>query len=186
MRHCVIRSEPRACTARSRWGSAVLQAFLEMFFDRVRMQLEVKVCRAYGARAMLGNRCPSPYRAGLTFGGRPSGPQSPDCLLEKHFQDGLVERQIPSDALKAGSQLCPDDKEEGGSQLHVPSIGNECPESYSCGIFAVRYLQAASPAGAGRGVMSADSRPMAHLIASVYICCSRGSSQFSFGCPRVE
>jgi hypothetical protein len=53
-------------------GSAVLQArpgnvfrhsVLEMFFDIVLMQVEVKVCRAYGARTMLGNRFPSP--AGL-------------------------------------------------------------------------------------------------------------------------
>jgi hypothetical protein len=29
----------------------------------VLMQVEMKVCRAYGARTMLGNRCPSP--AGL-------------------------------------------------------------------------------------------------------------------------
>ena len=36
---------------------------LEMFFDRVLMRVGVKVCRAYGARTMLGNRCPSP--AGL-------------------------------------------------------------------------------------------------------------------------
>ena len=28
---------------------------LEMFFDRVLMQLEVKVCRAYGARTILGD-----------------------------------------------------------------------------------------------------------------------------------
>ena len=32
---------------------------LEMFFDRVLMQVEVKVCRAYGARTMLGNRAPA-------------------------------------------------------------------------------------------------------------------------------
>jgi hypothetical protein len=56
---------------------------------------EVKVCRAYGARTMLGNRCPSPGRAGLTFGGRPYGPRSPDRFLEKHFQDGPSELQIP-------------------------------------------------------------------------------------------
>ena len=66
-----------------------------MFFDRVLMQVEVKVCRAYGARTMLGNRCPSPGRAGLTFGGRPYGPQSPDRFLEKHSQDGPAELQIP-------------------------------------------------------------------------------------------
>jgi hypothetical protein len=68
---------------------------LEMFFDRVLMQVEVKVCRAYGARTMLGNRCPSPGRAGLMFGGRPYGPQSPDRFLEKHSQDGPAELQIP-------------------------------------------------------------------------------------------
>ena len=28
---------------------------LEMFFDRALMKVEVKVCRAYGARTMLGN-----------------------------------------------------------------------------------------------------------------------------------
>ena len=49
------------------------------------MQVEVKVCRAYGARRMLGNRCPSPGRAGLTFGGRPYGPRSPDRFLEKNI-----------------------------------------------------------------------------------------------------
>ena len=65
------------------------------FFDRVLMQVEVKVCRAYGARTMLGNRCPSPGRAGLMFGGRPYGPQSPDRFLETHFQDEPAELQIP-------------------------------------------------------------------------------------------
>ncbi len=67
---------------------------LEMFFDRVLMQVEVKVCPAYGARTMLGNRCPSPGRAGLMFGGRPYGPQSPDRFLEKHSQDGPAELRI--------------------------------------------------------------------------------------------
>jgi hypothetical protein len=38
--------------------------FLEMFFDGVLVQAEVKVCRAYGARTMLGN----PWRA--VAGGR--------------------------------------------------------------------------------------------------------------------
>jgi hypothetical protein len=76
-----------------------------MFFDRVRMQVEVKVCRTYGAETMLGNRMSQPFRAGLMFGGRPLrqaqgrvyGPRSPDHLLEKHFQDGPVELQIPFD-----------------------------------------------------------------------------------------
>ncbi len=62
---------------------------LEMFFDRVLMQVEVKVCRAYGARTMLGNPMTQPFRAGLTFGGRPLrqaqgrlyGPQSPETPL---------------------------------------------------------------------------------------------------------
>ena len=74
---------------------------LEMFFDRVRMQVEVKVCRAYGARTMLGILC-QPCRAGLTFGGRPhklragsTGLKSPSRLLEKLFQDEPVELQIP-------------------------------------------------------------------------------------------
>ncbi len=35
-------------------GSAVLQARLGNVFDRVLIQVEVKVCRAYGARRMLG------------------------------------------------------------------------------------------------------------------------------------
>ena len=63
-----------------------------MFFDKVLMQVEVIVCRAYGARTMLGNLS---GRAGLTFGGRPYGPLSPDRFLEKHFQDGSAEPQIP-------------------------------------------------------------------------------------------
>ena len=67
---------------------------LDMFFDGVRMQVEVKVCRAYGARTMLGNMT-QPCRAGLTFGGRPYGPRSPDRLLEKHLQDEPAELQIP-------------------------------------------------------------------------------------------
>jgi hypothetical protein len=37
---------------------------LEIFFDGVLMQVEVKVCRAYGARTMLGNRCLSPTGLG--------------------------------------------------------------------------------------------------------------------------
>jgi hypothetical protein len=40
---------------------------------------------------------PQPFRAGLTFGGRPSGPRSPDRFLEKHFQDEPAELQIPFD-----------------------------------------------------------------------------------------
>ncbi len=39
---------------------------LEMFFEKVLMQVEVKVCRAYGARTMLGNPSAQPGRAGLT------------------------------------------------------------------------------------------------------------------------
>ena len=64
---------------------------LEMFFDKVLMQVEVKVCRAYGARTMLGNRIPQPFRAGLTFGGQPYGPRSLDCFFEEHFEDGPTE-----------------------------------------------------------------------------------------------
>ena len=59
------------------------------------MQAEVKVCLVYGARTMLGFLIPQPFRAGLTFGGRPHGPQSRDCLLEKHFQERSAELQIP-------------------------------------------------------------------------------------------
>jgi hypothetical protein len=59
------------------------------------MQVEVNVCRAYGARTMFGESVPQPFRAGLTFGGRPFGPQSPDRFLEKHFQDRPAELQIP-------------------------------------------------------------------------------------------
>ena len=47
------------------------------------------MCRAYGARTMLGNRCPSSGRSGLTFGGRPYGPQSPDRFLENIPRTGL-------------------------------------------------------------------------------------------------
>ena len=46
------------------WGSAVLQARLGNVFDNILIQVEVKVCRAYGARTMLGNRCPSPSGLG--------------------------------------------------------------------------------------------------------------------------
>src|SRR5580658_3036167 len=75
-----------------------------MFFGRVRMQVEVKVCRAYGARTMLGNSMPQPCRTGLTFGSRPYGPQSPDRFLEKHFQDEPAELQIPI-RLRSGQAL---------------------------------------------------------------------------------
>jgi hypothetical protein len=44
---------------------------LEMFFDGVLMQVEVKMYRAYGACTVLGNPMSQPFRAGLTFGGRP-------------------------------------------------------------------------------------------------------------------
>src|SRR5580658_10211619 len=100
-----------------------------MFFDRVLMQVEVKVCRANGARTMLGNRCPSLGRAGLTFGGRPLrqaqgrlyGPQSPDRFLEKHFQDEPAEPQIPRLRLEAVTfkfpcSLWPENPEE-----HLPT-----------------------------------------------------------------
>ena len=40
---------------------------LEMFFDRV-LQVEVKVCRAYGRSDNVGGSMPQPCRAGLTFG----------------------------------------------------------------------------------------------------------------------
>jgi hypothetical protein len=56
----VAESLPRA---KSNRDLQFRRPVLEMFFDEVRMQVEVKVCRAYGARTMLGNRCPSP--AGL-------------------------------------------------------------------------------------------------------------------------
>jgi hypothetical protein len=36
-------------------GSAVLRTFPGNVFDRVLTQVEVKVCRAYGARTMFGN-----------------------------------------------------------------------------------------------------------------------------------
>jgi hypothetical protein len=49
------------------------------------MQVEVKECRAYGARTTLGQ--PSPSVAGLPF--------CADRLLEKHFQDEPAELQIP-------------------------------------------------------------------------------------------
>ncbi len=39
---------------------------------------------------------------------------------------------------------------------------------------------------AGSVDTSAVANPSAHLIAPTYICCSRGSSQFSSGCPSVE
>jgi hypothetical protein len=68
---------------------------LEMFFERVLMQVEVKGDRAYGARTTLGNRCPSPCRAGLTFRSRPYGLQSPGRFLEMHSQDRPAELQIP-------------------------------------------------------------------------------------------
>jgi hypothetical protein len=37
---------------------------LEMFFDKVLMQVEVKVCRAYGARVLLGISMPHPSGLG--------------------------------------------------------------------------------------------------------------------------
>jgi hypothetical protein len=43
----------------------------------------------------VGESMPQPCRAGLTFGGRPYGPQSPDRFLETHFQDEPAEPQIP-------------------------------------------------------------------------------------------
>ena len=51
------------------WGSmlADLQLrvlVLEIFFERVGTKVEVKVCRAYGARTLFGIRCPSPSGLG--------------------------------------------------------------------------------------------------------------------------
>ena len=37
---------------------------LEMLFERLRTQVEVKVCRAYGARIRFGIRRPSPSGLG--------------------------------------------------------------------------------------------------------------------------
>src|SRR5580658_9496204 len=45
---------------------------------------------------------PQPFRAGLTFGDRPYGPQSPGPFLEKHFHDVAAEPQIPV-RLRSGS-----------------------------------------------------------------------------------
>jgi hypothetical protein len=75
LRHCPPLCHPERsrepALSEVEWGSAVLQARPgNVFFDKVLMQVEVEVCRAYGAptarrgaRTMLGNRCPSP--AGL-------------------------------------------------------------------------------------------------------------------------
>jgi hypothetical protein len=59
-----------------------------------------------------------PCRAGLTFGGRPYGPQSPDRFLEKHSQDEPAELQIPI-RLRSGQALgfARDDKGEGGASM---------------------------------------------------------------------
>jgi hypothetical protein len=71
------------------------------------MQVEVKVCRAYGARTMFGESMPRPRRAGLTLGGRPLrqaqgrlyGPQSPDCPSPKTFPGRACRTAVPSATL---------------------------------------------------------------------------------------
>ena len=51
---------------------------LETSFDRVPMQVDVKVWRAYGARTMLGIRCPSPAGLGSTVWRSALRAQAPD------------------------------------------------------------------------------------------------------------
>ena len=54
------------------------------------------MCRTYGARIMLGNRCPSP--AGLTFGGRTCGPQETQTASLKNIsRTSPRNMQIPFD-----------------------------------------------------------------------------------------
>ena len=77
MRHCFIRSEAEPALSEVEGDLQFCRLVLEMFFDRVRMQVEVKVCRAYGARTMLGNRCPSPGGLGRRLAVGPPGLETP-------------------------------------------------------------------------------------------------------------
>jgi hypothetical protein len=66
----------------------------------------------------VGESMPQPCRAGLTFGGRPYGPQSPDRFFETHFQNEPAEPQIPIQ-LRSGQALgyARDDKGNGGASV---------------------------------------------------------------------
>ena len=62
---------------------------LEMFFDRVRMQVEVKVCGAYGTRTMLGNRCLSPAGLGGLLAVGPTGLKAQTASSKNIARTGL-------------------------------------------------------------------------------------------------
>jgi hypothetical protein len=93
-----MKTPPSPLSSRAKpRGLQFCRPVLEMFFDRVLMQVEVNVCRVSGVRTMLGNRCRSPARAGLTFGRRPYGPRSPDRSLENISRTSLQNCRFPFD-----------------------------------------------------------------------------------------
>jgi hypothetical protein len=60
------------------------------------------LCRAYGALIIFGID-PQPFRAGLTFGGRPSGPRIPgDFAVSFLSQLAIGKLAAPNDKPKTG------------------------------------------------------------------------------------
>jgi hypothetical protein len=90
-----LRAQPRACPERSRRGSAVLQTRPGNVFRQSTDAGSGESVARLRRSDNVGESMSQPCRAGLTFGGRPYGPQSPDRFLEKHFQEGPAELQIP-------------------------------------------------------------------------------------------
>ena len=76
---------------------------------------------------MLGNRCPSPSRAGLTFGGRPYGPRSPNLFLEKNIsRTGLQNCRSPSAGSGQALGFARDDKGKGAIPFELVSVTGRC------------------------------------------------------------
>jgi hypothetical protein len=92
----VIPNETEPALSKVEGDLQFCRLVLEIFFDKILVQVEVKVCRAYGARTILDR---SPDLPAAQFDGRPHGPQSPDRSLEKTFPGRACRTADPSASL---------------------------------------------------------------------------------------